>query len=60
MPTSNSTPFDIDYYYYKERGGGPCKKFTKDVIKRWVVRYCQVMHSLTLITHRCNNTALAC
>lgn len=34
MPTSNSTPFDIDYFCYKERGGGPCRKFTKEATKR--------------------------
>lgn len=38
MPTSNSTPFDIDYFCYKERGGGRCRKFTKEAIKRFEER----------------------
>lgn len=34
MPRSKGEQFDIKYFCYREHGGGPCKKFTPDIIQR--------------------------
>eukprot|EP00878_Enallax_costatus_P020265 GHUV01021415.1.p1 GENE.GHUV01021415.1~~GHUV01021415.1.p1 ORF type:complete len:430 (+),score=143.67 GHUV01021415.1:150-1439(+) len=35
MPPSDKQHFDIKHFCYRERGGGPCRKFTSDIIQRF-------------------------